>query len=446
MPGYHVSRELVERLYWLTRLRWIAVAGVFGTTMFVSKVLGLTLPMNPILAIGFMIGIYNLSFYLLLKSIKIKKNRNIFDAANWISNWQISLDLTCLAGLIHLSGGIENPFIFYFIFHMITASILLSRRAAFIQATYAVFLFCSMVILEYFGILHHYCLKEFLAYDLCRNLVYIAGVSVVFISTVYIAVYMATSISKTLREKSKKLRMANKQLKDKDRIKSEYVLQVTHDVKSHLAAIQSCVGPVTAGITGELNEQQQSLLKRAEERTGKLLLFVKALLEITRMKLSNNITMAYFSLSEVVKNVILVLGTRAKNRKIDLEVEMDQSIGDIWGMKTNIEGVIMNVLANAIKYTPTGGKVSLSVQDKGESVLMVVKDSGIGIPTEDLPKVFDEFYRASNARKSEREGTGLGLSIAKQTVLRHKGEIWAESKENKGSTFYVLLPKGGEKL
>jgi signal transduction histidine kinase len=101
----------------------------------------------------------------------------------------------------------------------------------------------------------------------------------------------------------------------------------------------------------------------------------------------------------------------------------------------------VNILANAVKYTPCNGKIDIRVNDKGNTILIQIKDTGIGIPNDELPKIFEEFFRASNAKEIEKDGTGLGLSIAKQVIERHNGKIWVESEKGKGSTFSIELPK-----
>jgi signal transduction histidine kinase len=432
---------LIERIYWLIRLRWVAAIGVALTIFFTDQILNIFLPFFFLYSVAILLAIYNFIFLIYLNRINKKRLENLSVIANRIANIQISLDLLCLVILIHFSGGIENPFIFYFIFHMIIASILLSRRASFLQATFAIFLFCSMVILEYFGILSHYCLRGFIIHNLHDNSIYVSGVSFVFITTLYIAVYMATSISLRLKQRERSLKEANKLLQEKDRAKSEYVLRVTHDIKEHLSAVQSCIEPVMDGIVGKLNEKQLDLLLRADRRTDRLLFFVKALLEISRIKLSDHIKMAYFSLSKTVRNAIAYVETKAKNKGIILDVHIEPSIDKIRGSQLYIEETISNLLANSIKYTSEGGKINLDVVDKGESILIQIKDTGIGIPQDEIDKVFDEFYRASNAREVERDGTGLGLSIAKQVIERHRGKIWVKSEEGKGATFFILLPK-----
>jgi len=436
-----LQESLIERNLWLIRLRWIAITGVIFTVLFASQIIKLFLPTLPLYAIALILGLYNLIFFILMGRIKKKESPDIFFTANRIANLQISFDLTSLAFLIHFSGGIENPFIFYFIFHMIIASILLSRKASFLQATYAVLLFSSLVTLEYFGILPHYSLKGFIMHNQHNNPFYITGVSFVFITTLYIAVYMATSISVRLREREASLKEANELLNEKDRIKSEYVLRVSHDIKEHLAAIQSCLEPVAKGITGQLNLKQRDLIQRANERAERLGFFIRALLEITRLRLSKQIEMGYFSLKKTIENAINFVEQGAKDKGIFISCNIEPSIGMIKGAEIYIEETIANLLANSVKYTTGNGKINLKASERGNSVLIEIADTGIGIPQDELPKIFEEFYRASNAKGVEKYGTGLGLSIAKQVIERHSGKIWAESQEGKGSAFYIILPK-----
>ncbi|MBI5078676.1 HAMP domain-containing histidine kinase [Candidatus Saganbacteria bacterium] len=416
--------ELLERLFWLVRLRWIAIAGVITVTAFTGRILRFDLPYSALYAAAAALALCNLFFYWMARL-----NR----WTDKLANLQISLDLLFLALLIHFSGGIENPFIFYFIFHIIIAGILLSRFASFAQATFAVFLFLLLIALEYAGILPHYALKGFIPPALHHNLLYLSGISFVFISTLYIAAYMASSVSKRLKE-------ANRALREKDRIKSEYVLRVSHDIKEHLSTIQSCIEPVTTGLVGPLNENQKDLLGRAMARTGKLLFFVRELLEITKLKLTQKLEMKEFSFSETAKAAAEEMGGRAKNKGLDFSFEIDPAVGRLKGVKVYIEEALSNILANAVKYTARGG-IKLTVKDGNKRVQVKIEDTGIGIAPEDMPHIFEEFYRAENARGIEKMGTGLGLSIVKKIVEMHKGRIWGESEIGKGTRFFIELPK-----
>jgi len=432
---------LLERINWLIRLRWIAVTGVIITVLVVQKIARLSLPFFPLYLIPALIGLYNFLFFLYVRHIGKKQAPDFETKANIIANFQIALDLFSLTALIHFSGGIENPFIFYFIFHMIIASILLSRKESFLQATFATCLFILMVGLEYFNILGHYCLKGFVVNDLYINKIYMLGTSFVFITTLYLAVYMASSISIRLKDREKSLREANLLLEEKDRIKSEYVLRVTHDIKEHISAIQSCIEPVAEGMLGELNPRQKDLIHRAGKRTNKLIFFIKALLDITRIKLSKDIDMKEFSIVRTIENTIALIEPRAKAKGIFVDCRIESTIGLIKGAQVYIEETIANLLINSVKYTPASGKIEIAAMDRGDSVLIRITDTGIGIPRDEIMNIFDEFYRARNAKEIEKDGSGLGLSMAKQVVERHHGRIWVDSEEGKGSVFSIMLPK-----
>lgn len=433
------QKELIKRQYWFIRLRWIAVAGLFITVALVKQVLKIPLLVFPLYTIAGMLATYNLMFFILLT--RVERETSSFSVVNRMANAQIGLDLLILTILIHFSGGIGNPFIFYFIFHMIIAGILLSRRAAFLQATFAALLFCLLASLEYTGVLPHYCLKGFITHCQITNMPYVVGVACVFISTLYIAVYLAATISAQLRQREKFLEEANELLNEKDRIKSEYVLRVSHDIKSDLATIKTCLEPIVSGLCGKLNPNQSNLLERALRRTGKLLFFIQALLRITKMKLLKELKMERFSFEDVLSEAIAVITPKAEEKNISVEFALDPAAKEIFGIREYIFEAVLNILANAVKYTPPQGRVEINVGEKENNVFIRVADTGIGIPQSELPKIFEEFFRASNAKDIEKDGTGLGLSIVKQVVDLHHGRVWIESQEGKGTQINIELPK-----
>ncbi len=315
---------LLERIYWLIRLRWIAAVGVFSVSFLLPRIFQgrLDLDFSALYGIAGFLFCYNAGLFFTLSFLKKKKFIFSDRWVNLFANIQIAVDLTCLIFLIHFSGGIENPFIFYFIFHMIIASILLTRRAAFSQATYAVTLFFSLELMEHFGLLQHYCLRSVFSYALHENVFYVSGMSFVFFSTLYITVFLATSIAGQLREREQSLEGVNQLLREKDHIKSEYVLRVTHDIRQDLAAIQSCIEPVTMGITGPLVSAQKDLLQRAIGRSMQLIVYVDALLNITKLKLTQKLNMEPFSFTELVRGISTQVSDLAVSRQLSFEARI----------------------------------------------------------------------------------------------------------------------------
>ncbi len=244
-----------------------------------------------------------------------------------------------------------------------------------------------------------------------------------------------------LEKQQRALREANIQLKEKDRIKDEYVSRVTHDIKGHLAAIQNCLFITADESCGPLNDKQSDFLTRARNRTGQLTDFVKELLNLTQMRLSGRLQMEAFSLSEAIHKALASVEAKAKDKSITVTSDIDPSIGQIVGNEFSITEMLANLLFNAVKYTPENKTVHLQARSCDDHVQIEITDTGIGIPSDELEHVFDEFFRASNARKTERDGTGLGLSIVKQIVDRHGGQISAESEIGQGSKFAVKLPR-----
>ncbi len=196
---------------------------------------------------------------------------------------------------------------------------------------------------------------------------------------------------------------------------------------------------------GEMNDRQAEFVGRAQSRTKKLALFVRTLLRLTQMRLSKTLEMQGFSVNEMIESSIVMSKPRAKSKSISVACSVDESVGEVVGNRFAIEEMLTNLLLNAFKYTNENGSVELVASGNGECVEVAIKDSGIGIPAEDMEHVFEEFYRASNAKKVERDGTGLGLSIARQIVERHNGRIWVESKLGEGSTFKFTLPRDAGK-
>jgi len=244
-----------------------------------------------------------------------------------------------------------------------------------------------------------------------------------------------------LQKQEKALREANAQLREKDRIKDEYVSRVTHDIKGHLATTRSWLYVATDESTEVPNEKRAEFASRALDRTLQLTAFVKELLDLTQMRLSGRLQMEPFSLPDSISKSLASIAGKAKDKSITVSSSVEPSLGQIVGHEFSINEMITNLLFNAVKYTPENQTVHLEARSYDDHVQIEISDTGIGIPEDEVPNVFDEFFRASNARKSERDGTGLGLSIVKQIVERHAGKIFVESRQGQGTKFTITMPR-----
>lgn len=435
------SSRRIQSARWLIKLRWVAIL-VLGLGAFSAKnAMKVALPEKELYFITGVLLLYNFILYYYVRRLTKSGREPATKTISKMIMFQIFADLFILTAILHFSGGIENPFCFFFVFHMIIGSILCKQHISYIQAAAAIFLFSLIVLLECFRIIPHYELTGFAAHELYKDFTFISGTLFVFSSTLVLVVYMTNSIMEQLREQEDGLEQANKKLQEKDLIKNEYVLRVTHDIKGHLAAIESCINPVQSEMVGPLNEKQKDLIGRAYLRTHKCINFITALLKITRLNLAGKLETEHFHLNRIISSAITTVQNRANEKKISLSSEGAEHVINIIGEQVLIEETLTNLLFNAVRYTPSGGRIVLTLKEKPDEYLVQIKDTGIGIPEGEEEKIFEEFHRADNARKVERDGTGLGLSFAKQVIEKHGGKIWANNNPEGGSTFSFTLPK-----
>ena len=252
---------------------------------------------------------------------------------------------------------------------------------------------------------------------------------------------MTTSIVDRLREGENELVVANKMLNEQDKLKSQYVLTVSHDLKGSLSSIQSCLKVVLSNLTGEISEKAREMIARAEQRTRSILYFVKDLLDLSRIRAEKPFEKKKTPLKPLVLKVIDQLKHRANAKKLTLKIEHFPN-RNVKADPETLEHVFLNLIQNAIRYTPQSGEVCVRCHELNENGFfqVSVSDTGIGISQEDLPHIFEDFYRAENAAIMEKSGTGLGLAIVKNIVEANGGDIRVESQIGKGSQFFVTLP------
>ena len=238
-----VQAELVERIEWFIRLRWLAGVGLLGAAIVPTPLLGIVFPRTPLLVTAAVLVAYNLGLLIHARRILPRAAETGAGAkVNVFANFQISVDLIILTALLHFAGGVENPFRCYYVFHMIIASILLERRAAFLQCTLASLLVIGLALLEWSDVLGHVHLQGYTAECLHESGLYILSVLFVAITTFYLSVYMATSITEQLRAKDKAivaaqalaesraddLSEANYRLREADAAKSQLMVRLEH--------------------------------------------------------------------------------------------------------------------------------------------------------------------------------------------------------------------------
>jgi signal transduction histidine kinase len=237
----------------------------------------------------------------------------------------------------------------------------------------------------------------------------------------------------------KELEKKNKELERFDQLKSQFVANVSHEFKNPLAVIRESFGIVLDGTAGEINPNQEKFLKLGKKNTERLIRLVTDMLDLARIE-SGKMKMKRekLDIGSLADEVAVTCEKELLDKQISFKMDIKQDIGMIWGDKDKITEVILNLLNNSIKYTPSGGTVAIRIEDAGEEILFEISDTGPGIPKKDHEKIFDKFERITTKKQ---EGTGLGLPIAKDIVELHRGKIWVESEPGKGSKFIFTLPR-----
>lgn len=228
-----------------------------------------------------------------------------------------------------------------------------------------------------------------------------------------------------------------------DRIKDEFVSMVAHEIASPLGSVSAQLQTLAKGIAGELNEKQLHLVERAAARVGGIIKLSKDLLDIAKIEAGTLGDIEELDLEPILEEAVEMLLPKAQEKGQSLTLEVERKLPRIRGVARALLEVAVNLVSNAVKYTPEGGVIKVSARPSGDGVAFDVLDTGFGLGPEDQEKIFQRFYRVRDADTRHIVGTGLGMSIVKKVVEDHQGTITVDSEPGKGSVFTVTLPRSG---
>ncbi len=230
-------------------------------------------------------------------------------------------------------------------------------------------------------------------------------------------------------------------LKEIDQIKSQFVTMVAHELRAPLSAIEGYLTAYLSGIAGTDPRLNRQMLERAKTRTHSLLDLVSDLLQFIKLESKRVVRKKErLDLAPILVNTVELLKGQGEGKELSFEVNIPQQLPLIEADRSEMEQLFTNLISNAVKYNVKRGKVMVSAKPANNFLSIKVADTGIGIDEQNLPNIFDEFYRVSGPQTRYTTGTGLGLSIVKKIVESHFGTIEVESKLDKGTTFTVRFP------
>jgi signal transduction histidine kinase len=258
-----------------------------------------------------------------------------------------------------------------------------------------------------------------------------------------------------LHQKNARLALAVARLEELDKIKSNFLATVSHELRTPLTSVIGYSEMLLEGLAGPLNPEQREYVTTVMEKGEQLLGIITGILDISRIEAGGvSLDRQSFDLAETIVSALSTVAPTARRKRLSVEAELPPSLPKVLGDRDKVRQVVVNLLGNAVKFTPESGRVEVRAElaplkrpgtagpssEEPRGVRIAVTDSGIGIPTEAMARIFEPFFQVDNSSTREYGGTGLGLSIVRSFVHAHGGAVWVESRPGSGSTFFVTLP------
>lgn len=402
--------------------------------------------------------LYNVGFFLFLRRLDFHENQCCetpegqrgWELGRHIAWMQILFDLLALFSLLHFTGGLENPFVIFFMLHMVMATILLEPLSTAVAALVITAFVFALGITERLGIIEHYHqFKIYGEFEPLENWVFVLGIpSIIFIMNgclTGLTYFMMKAINDrrdTIIELSQQLEENNKKLILLDNRRKQTMALVSHDLKSPIDAVSSYLIMMKDGYLGEFTEKQIEIIGKSQHRLTRLREFVSDVLDwqtIERGEMQQK--MEPTQLMDVLADVVEEYEDVAAQKKIEFSFRSKGNFPQVSASPKRMFQVFDNLISNAIKYTHSGNKVEVIAGIEPADILISIRDTGIGMNKDELAHLFEDFYRSPKV-KHLFEGTGLGMSVVERIIRAHHGKVWAESESGKGTTFYVSIPIG----
>jgi len=258
----------------------------------------------------------------------------------------------------------------------------------------------------------------------------------------------AMDLERRVQERTAELAAVNQDLEARNReveranqMKSQFLASMSHELRTPMNAILGFSSLLREQNAGPLTEKQARYVEHIQRGSRHLLQLINDILDLSKIEAGRlELHLEQFLLSAALPEVLSLIRPLAMAKKIRLESAVDRGLL-VHADPVRFKQMLYNLLSNAVKFTPEGGGIGIEGRADGGSVRLEVRDTGIGIPAEELANIFTEFHQVGTTTKGVREGTGLGLAITKRLVEQHEGRIWVESEPGKGSRFCFTLPR-----
>jgi len=442
------DRELFNRLRWFTYVRWVFGLFCLMLLLVTWHVLGVRFrsadgssTMAAAVHVVLLLFLCNAVFTFLERIVRSRKQvtRTLIE---WMALVQILCDLVVICLLVHRTGGVGNFFVILILVPIVIVTELLPQRVAYATALVAAGMLNLLAWGEQQGLFTH--IRVELAQgslapvtQLYADPLYVLHVTAALTATLFAMVFVASTIAARLRTREAELEQAYQRLNSADETKSLFMRKAGHEMRAPLAAIQSILDAI-GEVADDLEDRQRALIRRARHRCGAMMELVNDLLRYSRLRTAEtSLKLTCTPLGEIVANTAELMDERAQAAGLTLACATQP----LWveGDEELLRQLVTNLVSNAIQYTPTGGRVEVGLTADGRHAVLTVSDTGIGIDTVAQGRVFQDFYRAPQAKEFFQDGTGLGLAIVKRIVDLHDGTIQIDSPPAGGTLFTVRV-------
>jgi signal transduction histidine kinase len=411
----------------------VAGLSILIGTLFARVILSIDLKTFPLLLIGVAVLGYNG-----LLALISNREAQTLARLQQVAWGQIILDWLAMITLVHFTGGVTSPALIYFVIHAALSGTILLPWQTRSLSLLAIAIVGGLAWLERSGGLTHVVIRDLgLNRELYKNTSYIFAVVFFFGSTIL-------TLSELVTVNAQRLRQREQRIRELYEARATFVRVATHELRAPLGASLSLMRNIEQGYAGELSPQQAAILSRVTSRLEGLRTLIDDLLTLaaSREASTAHAPLEPESVRAALDKIIEREKPHAEQKKITFDCDLDDAPGIVMAGDIGLSIILGNLINNAIKYTPEGGKVLIEyrVGQPDQAVKVQVSDTGIGIPADDLPKIFGEFFRAKNAKNSTVMGTGIGLTTVRTLVDRYQGDIALESVEGQGTTITVWLP------
>jgi signal transduction histidine kinase len=249
------------------------------------------------------------------------------------------------------------------------------------------------------------------------------------------------AITEQLRQRNLEIERKNTQLEQASRMKSRFLAAMSHELRTPLNAVIGFSEVLDERMFGELNDKQAEYVKDIHESGRHLLSLINDILDLSKIEAGRmELALTRFDFPQALESAVMLVRERAAKHGLTLDLIVDERLESLVADQRKVKQILLNLLANAVKFTPDGGRIEVRAALAGEAVVLTVSDTGVGIPRDEQAVIFDEFRQVKTDAGRQREGTGLGLALTKRFVEMHHGAIDVRSEPGKGSTFTVTLP------